>query len=174
VEVTAAPAEYARTETYDAFFDAEYRRVVGLAFVLCGRRALAEEFAQDAFVKAYQRWSVVSTYDDPGAWVRRVAANLATSWLRRRTREARALARVAARRAPPTELTLEDPEFWAAVRRLPKRQAQCVALRYLEDRSLTDIAAVLGIAEATVRVHLHRARTTLADTLGEQLEEEQP
>ncbi len=168
------PAEYVPAAGFDDFFAAEYSRVVGLAFVLCGRRGLAEEFAQDAFVRAYQRWPTISAYDDPGAWVRRVAANLATSWLRRRTREARALARVAARRPAPTEIAVEDPEFWAAVRRLPKRQAQCVALRYLEDRSLVDIASVLDIAEATVRVHLHRARQALAVALGEQLDEEAP
>jgi RNA polymerase sigma-70 factor, ECF subfamily len=168
------PADYAAAPAFDDFFTAEYGRVVGLAFVLCGRRALAEELAQDAFVSAYRRWSVVSGYDDPGAWVRRVAANLATSTLRRRTREARALARLAARRVPVEELVVEDGEFWEAVRRLPRRQAQCVALRYLEDRSVTDIASVLGIAEPTVRVHLHQGRIQLAAALGETLDEEEP
>ncbi len=164
----------ALTPSFEAFFADEYRRVVGLTFALCGRRGLAEELAQDAFVKAYQRWSAVSGYDDPGAWVRRVAANLATSSWRRRFREARALARLAGRRSLPAEVTVDDPDFWAAVRRLPERQAQCVALHYLEDHSTADVAAVLGIAEATVRVHLHRARTTLADTLGEPLDQEDP
>ena len=102
-----------------------------------------------------------------------VAANLATSALRRRVREARALARRASRRPAPTEIRLEDPEFWTAVRRLPRRQAQCVALHYLEDRSTAEVAAVLDIGEATVRVHLHRARSTLAQTLGEPLDEEE-
>jgi RNA polymerase sigma-70 factor (ECF subfamily) len=168
VEVAVAPVDDVLTPSFDEFFAAEYRRVVGLAFVLCGRRALAEELAQDAFVKAYQRWATVSTYDDPGAWVRRVVANLATSTLRRRMREGRALARLALRRPAPDEIALDDPTFWAAVRRLPKRQAQCVALHYLEDRSTAEVAAVLGISEATVRVHLHRARSELADTLDEE------
>lgn len=161
------------TPSFEAFFTDEYRRVVGLTFALCGRRGLAEELAQDAFVKAYQRWSSVSGYDDPGAWVRRVAANLATSAWRRRVREARAMARLAARRPAPADVTVDDPAFWAAVRRLPERQAQCVALHYLEDRSTADVAAVLGIAEATVRVHLHRARAELARVLGEPLDQEE-
>jgi RNA polymerase sigma-70 factor (ECF subfamily) len=168
VEIAVAPVSDVLTPSFEAFFAAEYRRVVGLAFVLCGRRGLAEEIAQDAFVKAYQRWATVSTYDDPGAWVRRVAANLATSTLRRRVREGRALTRLALRRPAPDEIPLDDPTFWAAVRRLPKRQAQCVALHYLEDRSTAEVASVLGISEATVRVHLHRARTELAMTLGEE------
>jgi RNA polymerase sigma-70 factor (ECF subfamily) len=58
-----------------------------------------------------------------------------------------------------------DPAFWAAVRALPERQAACVALHYLEDRSVADIAEVLGCRAATVKVHLHRGRTALARTL---------
>jgi RNA polymerase sigma-70 factor (ECF subfamily) len=60
-----------------------------------------------------------------------------------------------------------DDEFWDAVRMLPARQAQCVALLYLEDRSVAEIAEILEIAPGTVRVHLHEARTTLAVRLAE-------
>ena len=174
VDVVTVPADYVAAPTFESFFAAEYGRVVGLAFVLCGRRAVAEEVAQDAFVQAYRRWSVVSGYDDPGAWVRRVAVNLATSTLRRRTREARALARLAGRRTAPAELVVADEAFWEAVRQLPRRQAQCVALHYLEDRSIAEIAAVLDIAEATVRVHLHQGRAALAISLDVHLGEEEP
>ena len=164
--------DYVATPTFESFFATEYGRVVGLAFVLCGQRAVAEEVAQDAFVQAYRRWSMVSGYDDPGAWVRRVAVNLATSTLRRRTREARALARLAARRTAPAELVMANEAFWEAVRHLPKRQAQCVALHYLEDRPVADVAALLGIAEATVRGYLHHGRAALAMSLDVHLEEE--
>jgi RNA polymerase sigma-70 factor (ECF subfamily) len=175
VDVVTAPAEYAPTApTFESFFTTEYGRVVGLAFVLCGRQAVAEELAQDAFVQAYRRWSVISGYDDPGAWVRRVAVNLATSTLRRRAREARALARLAGRPTAPDELVVTNDGFWEAVRRLPRRQAQCVALRYVEDRSTAEIAAVLDIAEATVRGYLHEARAALAVALDVHLGEEEP
>jgi RNA polymerase sigma-70 factor (ECF subfamily) len=157
---------------FDRFFAAEYRRVVGLTTVLCGRPAVAEELAQDAFMAAFRHWDRISGYDDPAAWVRRVAVNLTTSALRRRTREARALFRTS-RRRPSPELELADPSFWEAVRALPARQAQCVALHYLEDRPPGDIASLLGIAEPTVRVHLHRGRTALAARLGEDLDEEE-
>jgi RNA polymerase sigma-70 factor (ECF subfamily) len=159
---------------FDEFFRAEYRRVVGLASVLCGRSGIAEELAQDAFVAAYRHWDRVARYDDPAAWVRRVVVNLATSALRRRTREARALTRLALRRAGEPTVSLDvDDDFWRAVRELPRRQAQCVALRYLEDRSPDEIAAILGIAPPTVRVHLHAARSTLAQRLGEALDDEE-
>jgi RNA polymerase sigma-70 factor (ECF subfamily) len=173
VEVAVVTTDYAARPAFDGFFAAEHPRVVGLVFVLCGSRAQAEEIAQEAFLRAYQRWDVVSAYDDPGAWVRRVAANLATSWLRRRGREVRALARTAARRPPVIEAVVADPAFWDAVRHLPRRQAQCVALHYLEDRSVADIARVLGIGEPTVRVHLHRGRRELAATLHEELDPEE-
>ena len=62
--------------------------------------------------------------------------------------------------------------FWEAVRRLPKRQAQCVALHYLEDRPVADVAALLDIAEATVRGYLHQGRAALAVSLDVHLGEE--
>ena len=106
--------------------------------------------------------------------MRRVAVNLATSTLRRRTREARALARLAGRRTAPAELVVTNDAYWEAVRRLPRRQAQCVALRYVEDRSMAEIAAELDIAEATVRGYLHEARAALAVSLDVHLGEEEP
>jgi RNA polymerase sigma-70 factor (ECF subfamily) len=158
---------------FEEFFRSEYRRVVGLALALCGRPAVAEELAQDAFVSAYRHWDRVAGYDDPGAWVRRVVVNLATSALRRRSREVRALTRFASRREPEQALlAVDDDEFWKAVRALPRRQAQCVALRYLEDRTTEEIAVILAIAAPTVRVHLHAARAALASRFGEQLDEE--
>lgn len=159
---------------FEAFFDAQYRPVVGLALVLVGRRSVAEDLAQDAFLAAYRRWDHVGGYDDPGAWVRHVVANMATSFWRRQGRELRALARLQGRRADDGgDRVTGDDAFWAAVRELPRRQAQCVALRYLEDRSTADVAAVLEISEATVRVHLHAGRRALADRLGEDLDEEE-
>jgi RNA polymerase sigma-70 factor (ECF subfamily) len=171
-DLRAAGPDVSARVSFEDFFAAEYRRIVGIAVVLCGRRGVAEELAQDAFVAAFRHWHRISQYDDPSAWVRRVVTNLATSSLRRRSREARALVRISRRRESTVELTAGDDEFWKAVRSLPRRQAQCVTLRYLEDRSVVEIAAVLGIAEATVRVHLHDARAALAIRLKDDLDEE--
>ena len=157
-------------ESFEVFFASEYRSVVALAAVLCGRRSIAEELAQEAFLRAYHRWDTVGGYEDPGAWVRRVLANMATSSWRTRLRETRALARVW-RRSEPVELVAADDELWQAVRSLPARQAQCLALHYLEDRAVADIARVLDIAPVTVRVHLHQGRLALAQRLGDEFEE---
>ena len=63
-------------------------------------------------------------------------------------------------------LPAEDDEFWAQVRALPKRQAQVIALHYLEDRPVAEIAEILDCAEGTVKVHLRNGRLRLADRLG--------
>jgi RNA polymerase sigma-70 factor, ECF subfamily len=157
----------APTDAFAAFYQREYRNVVALAYALTGRAAVAEELAQDAFLVAYRNWARVSTYEVPGAFVRRVASNMAVSFTRRWAAEARALARLAAgspKWSSPLEPT--DADFWRAVRSLPRRQAQALALRYLEDLSDDQIAQVLGCSEATVRVHVHNGRTALAGKLG--------
>jgi len=125
----------------------------------------AEEVTQEAFFRAYRDWDRVGRMDHPGAWTRRVALNLAVGRWRRLRSEARALARlvpVAAELPPP------DPEadrFWDEVRALPDRQAQVVALTYVEDLDADTVGEILGIAASTVRVHLSRARATLARRL---------
>ena len=157
----------------DGLYRREYGSVVALAYGLSGSRSAAEELAQEAFLEAHRAWDRIGGYDDPGAWVRRVVANRSVSRVRRRVAEARAITRIAGRRELPTELPEGDAEFWRAVRRLPVRQAQVIALHYLEDRSIADIAGVLGISPDTVKVHLHRGRRALADALGARIDEEE-
>src|SRR5215211_783420 len=148
------------------FYLHEYRGVVELAYALSGNRSGAEDIAQEAFLRAYRDWQRVGRYQYPGAWVRRVAVNLATSAVRRRLIEARVLARFWAREEPQlAELPASGADFWQAVRSLPRRQAQAVTLHYLEDLSVADIARVLGCAEGTVKAHLHNGREALARRL---------
>jgi RNA polymerase sigma factor (sigma-70 family) len=151
---------------FEHFYLEEYPGVVKLAYALSGSRAGAEDIAQEAFLRAYRDWDRVGSYAHQAAWVRRVAANLATAGLRRRLVEARALARLAGRREPALDpLPAENADFWRAVRALPTRQAQAVALYYLEDLSIQQTAQVLDCAEGTVRAQLVKARRTLARRL---------
>ena len=137
-----------------------------MAYALSGSRLGAEDLAQEAFVAAHQRWDRIGGYDKPGAWVRRVMANKAVSGFRRRASERQALARLAGQQAQALpELEPEDEEFWQLVRELPKRQAQTTALFYVEDRSIAEIAEILECSPSTAKVHLHRARQTLARKL---------
>jgi len=166
------PVALGAAETFEDFYAREFKPVVALAYALSGSRTAAEDLAQEAFLAAHRRWDEVGTLARRDAWVRRVVANLSASWFRRRFAEARALARVAAGSTSVLpELSAEDAEFWRAVRSLPRRQAQVVALHYLEDRPVAEIAEILGTAEGTVKKHLHDGRRTLARRLA--LEEDE-
>jgi RNA polymerase sigma-70 factor (ECF subfamily) len=169
--VEAAVEAPSESLTFDDFYRQEYRHVLGLAFVLTGNQWVAEDTAQDAFAAAFRVWRSVVAYDSPGAWVRRVTCNRAASVLRRRVREAKALMHLAGRMQTPIELDEGDAAFWQAVRRLPPRQAQVVALYYMDDHSVRDIAEVLDCSEGTVKTHLSRARDAVARHL--QLEDAQ-
>ncbi len=164
---------------FDDLYRAHWHRVVALGWTLTGSRAAGEELAQDAFLDAYRRWDHVGGLERPGAWVRRAVANRATSHRRHlRVVEAGVVRLATAARtaqsahdtasAPPDT----DPDFWAAVRALPERQAQAIALHYLEDMGIDDIAALLDCRASTVRVHLSRGRRTLARTLPDATSEE--
>jgi RNA polymerase sigma-70 factor (ECF subfamily) len=104
----------------------------------------------------------VQRFDEPHAWVRRTCANLAISAFRRRLVELRGLARLRASTpvVPPLDGAAEA--FWSAVRSLPRRQAQCAALRYLYTMSGDEIARTLDISEGAVKAHLARAKAGLA------------
>jgi RNA polymerase sigma factor (sigma-70 family) len=154
-------------ESFESFYRREFREVVGLAYALSGSRLGAEDLAQEAFIAAHQRWDRIGQYDKPGAWVRRVVANKAVSGFRRKAAEAKALARLAGqRRQPLPEMEPEDEDFWRTVRRLPNRQAQAIALFYVEDRSVIEIADILDCSPSTAKVHLFRGRQALAKKLG--------
>jgi RNA polymerase sigma-70 factor (ECF subfamily) len=159
-----------RARSFEVFYRQEMPRLVALARGLSGSSA-ADDLAQEAMLAAYRRWSEVATYEHPEAWVRRVCANHATSLLRRRGAETRAVLRLASQRSPDAELDERHEAFWAEVRRLPRRQAQAAALRYLYDLSVADIAATMACSEGSVKVHLTRARAVLADRLEKEASE---
>jgi RNA polymerase sigma-70 factor (ECF subfamily) len=150
---------------FDDFYVSELPRLVALARGLCGS-AIAEDVAQEAMLVAYRRWREVGDLERPDLWVHRTCVNLAVSQFRRRVGEVWATARLAARRTPPPGLSQSSEEFWRAVRRLPHRQAQAAALRFVYDLSIADIAATLSCSEGTVKQHLSRARQALAASLG--------
>jgi RNA polymerase sigma-70 factor, ECF subfamily len=151
--------------SFDDFYRREVRSVLAVTIGLTRRRGEAEEVTQEAFYRAYRDWDRVGRMDHPGAWTRRVALNLAVGRWRRFRSETRALLRL----APSTEVSApEEPEsarFWDTVRALPDRQAQAIALTYVEDLDAEAVGQILGISASTVRVHLSRARATLAKRL---------
>jgi RNA polymerase sigma-70 factor (ECF subfamily) len=152
------------TTGFDSFYRREYPTMVALAGALSGRRDLAVELAQEAMLRAFRDWPKVSSLDRPGAWVRRVTINLATDAHRRQAVERRNLERVASPDAQ-TEGYGVDDRFWVLVRDLPERQRAVMALRFVDDLSLEEIAAVLEISLGTVKSRLFAARASLATSL---------
>lgn len=154
-------------ETFDGFYQREYRLLVAMAHALTGSRDHAEDVAQEAMLAAFRRWDEVSRMDAPHAWVRRVCSNLSVSFIRRRMVEARGLVALRKRRSEVEPLGEDDAAFWAEVRRLPRRQAQCIVLLYVYGCPVAEVAEVLGCSDGTVKTHLSRARAKLAQRLGE-------
>jgi RNA polymerase sigma-70 factor, ECF subfamily len=152
-------------ERFEDFYASELPRLVALARSLAAP-ALAEDIAQEAMLVAYRRWRELRELERPELWVRRTCANLAVSQFRRRLVEIRATARLAARPVEPPPLSAPAEDFWAAVRRLPQRQAQAAALRYVYGMSVQDVAETLDCTEGAVKQHLSRARRSLAAALG--------
>ncbi len=154
-----------RPERFEDFFHREYRSMVALAAAVSGSPTLGEDLAQEALLRAHRNWDKIVAYDKPGAWLRRVTINLAASARTRLRRELGAKMRLSALRPDGDPAPRLDGPVWDAVRRLPAGQRSAVALYYLEDRSVAEIAQIMGVAENTAKAHLHKARTTLAAAL---------
>ena len=152
--------------SFDSFYRSEFPRMVNIAYALSGSRLAAEDLAQDAMVAAHRQWDRVGALDRPEAWTRRVVINKAASLYQRRMAELRAFARLGPFRGSlPQALEAEAERLWHEVRRLPRRQAQAVALFYVDDMTVATIAEIMECTESTVKVHLHKARQTLAARL---------
>ncbi|MGD2102634.1 MAG: SigE family RNA polymerase sigma factor [Acidimicrobiia bacterium] len=148
--------------SFELLYQSDYATVVGLVYGLTGSRWVAEDLAQEAFLRAHRDWGNVGAMNSPGGWVRRVALNLARSrWRRLQTESAARLKISSSDHAPGPEPDAAVEGFWREVRRLPSRQAQAVALHYVEDLSVSEIAVVLGVAEGTVKALLHQGRQRL-------------
>lgn len=144
----------------------EHRRLVGLLGLLVGDRHLAEELAQEALVRACRDWERVQHLDRPGAWLHRVAVNLAMSSHRRRRAEQRMLRRLHGRSLD----AVHDPDTAAAatvrnaLHELPMDLRAVVVLRFYADTSVTDTAAILRVPEGTVKTRTRRALAALRDS----------
>jgi RNA polymerase sigma factor (sigma-70 family) len=142
-------------------------RLVGALAHQFGDRWLAEELAQEALVRACDRWVHVGAMDSPLAWTFRVALNLGTSSLRRRGAERRARARHGARRDDHHDPDTADRlAVTAALARLTEAQRSAVVARYYLGLTTHEAADALGTTPLAVRSATHRAMAVLRDELG--------
>jgi len=142
---------------FETWYRALHPRLVAGVLLSTGRMDDAADVADEAMVRALERWEHVRTMASPDGWAFQVAFNLVRRRGRRRSLERTVLRRSAAGRS--TAVDGPAGEAWDAVRHLSPRQRQVVALRYIADLPEADIAEVLGISRGTVS-------STLADAKG--------
>lgn len=151
---------------FEEFYGAAAMRIVRHCYALTGNFADAQDIAQEAFARAWQRWASVSDCDSAEAWVRHVATNLATS-RRRRDRTARAAAPELIRQQHVPEISPNTVAVVTGLRRLPEQQRLVLVLHYLGDLPVDQIAAELGCPVGSVKAWLSRGRAALAAALTE-------
>lgn len=157
-------------EAFERLVPAYRRRVFGLAYGILRDRAAAEDLAQEVFVKL---WQALPRYDGRAqlsTWIYAITRNAAVSALRARRRVASlsedAVAAEAEGIAAAGPAAGDDAALRRAIDRLPEKQRQAITLYYLDERSVEDVADMMGLPANTVKTHLHRARAGLAATLG--------
>ncbi|MEV0127914.1 SigE family RNA polymerase sigma factor [Dactylosporangium sp. NPDC050688] len=153
-------------EGFDEFYRATSARLMRFGYAVCGDLTEAQDLVQEAYTRAWQHWRAVTDHPNPEGWLRLVVTRLATDRQRRIGRWRAALLRVGppGTARPPSEDTVV---LVAALRRLPVAHRQALALHYLFDLPISEIAAETGVAEGTVKSWLSRGRMGLAAALGD-------
>lgn len=157
-------------EVFDRLVPAYRRRIFGLAYSILRDRGAAEDLAQEVFVKL---WQTLPRYDGRAqlsTWIYAITRNAAISALRRRRRsvslsDPAVIEEVEDVVAAP-DAASDDASLRRHVEALPEKQRQAVILYYLDERSVDEVAAMMGMPVNTVKTHLHRARAGLATALG--------
>jgi RNA polymerase sigma factor (sigma-70 family) len=127
------------SETFDAFYRASRQRLYDCLYALTGNAADAQDVVHEAYARAWQRWSTVSDYADPEAWVRTVARRIAVSrW--RRTRSALNAYRRVGVPPPVAGPNEETVAVVAALRRLPESQRVAIVLHHIAGLPVTEVA----------------------------------
>jgi RNA polymerase sigma-70 factor (ECF subfamily) len=146
-------------DDFEAFFDQHYGSTLRAVSLTIGNSGRAEELTQEAFARAFRRWSSVSKLERPVAWVYVVALNAER---KRWRREERARTNGSPDVVPDVAGgVLRTIVVRDALDRLPPRQRAAVLLRYLADLTVADIAEVMACAEGTVKATLHQALRNL-------------
>lgn len=146
---------------FEAFYGGSKDRVLRAVVASTGDAHDAEDCTAEAFARAYSRWPEVSACRSPAAWVVRTAVNLHIDRYRRHRNTLRLLPALAGDEAAPSPELPLDPALLDALKALPERQRQVVALRVLLGLSGEEAAQELGITAGSVGTHLHRALAAL-------------
>jgi len=157
-----------RDQAFHRFFEQHHASLSGLAFLLSGDPAVADDLAADALTEVWKHWDRVSAAGDPAAYARGIVANLTRNWIRRQGRARRGLALLGLglggdRTAAPDTPAVLDVR--TALKRLPYRRRACVVLRYAFDLPEREVADILGISVGAVKSQTSRGAKQLAEVL---------
>jgi RNA polymerase sigma-70 factor (ECF subfamily) len=152
---------------FERFFRLVLPRAIAAAQRVTGERGTAEDAAVEALAKAHTRWTRIGHQPWREAWVLRVAVNEAIDALPRRL-----ILPVVIEQHDPSEEIVLRLTLRAALRSLPRRQREVVALRYLVGMSEMEVARTLDISNGTVKTHLRRGLSVLRRVVGPPMEED--
>ena len=154
--------------SFEEFVAAEGTALLRFAYLLTGGRDAAEDVLQSALERCYRHWRRVERAERPDRYARRVLANVAVErWRRHRVLDLPLTAVPEPRAADPAEALLDRDELVRALRTLSPRQRVVVVLRYVEDRTEADTAALLECSVGSVKAHASRGLARLRTALSE-------
>lgn len=159
---------------FERFCAAAYPELVAALTHHVGHQWLAEELAQEALIKAGDRWPTVSGLASPIGWAFRVGANIGNSYYRRRRAEQRALARVGTGGPSQPPDISEQVGVRQALQELPVKQREVIVLRYYLGMTPDEAATTLGTTAGAVRALTHRGVRRLRELLVFDDREESP
>jgi RNA polymerase sigma-70 factor (ECF subfamily) len=151
------------TTTFTDLYASSYARLVGQVTIVTADRAAAEDAVQEAFGRLWKQWDLLSSYDKPEAWVRRVAVNVAVSrW--RRLRRLRPLGDTDP--TAPEDDAAGRYDMQCALRKLPVKQRHALLLHHVVGLPVAEVAREMGAPPGTVKSWLFRGREALHRSLG--------
>ena len=165
----AADAAMDAPETFESFFEDEMERLLRALSVITGSRAEAEDIAQDAFIRVFERWDSVRAMENPSGYLYRTAMNRFRNQYRQATQVLRRVVGV----APPRDVfeAVDDRDLAVqSLGRLPTRQRAALVLTEGLGFSGEETGAILGVKASTVWALTHQARETLKGTREEVLD----
>jgi len=161
-------------DDFETWVSSRVPTLLRYAYLVTGNGHDAQDVVQDALAAAWVKWPRVRASRDIDAYVRRMIANAHISrWRRSRRRETlladpRSSAAIHVDTGVAVSTSPADDPMWTACLSLPRRQRAALVLRFYEDLSFAEIAAILDCPVATARSHVHRGLTGLRAVIDDQ------